>query len=403
MGTMRDESEIRVKKARDILAVLDPVRGVLGKNATLVFRTSPGRIEAVMYDQPHTQGIEVRVDFSAAEAAEGDLGRDVVITDLDPLIESVRTFGDEALTITLGTGSVVLANELARRELPRTSPPDLRVEGELPSFRGDRAEYVPMRVLRRILPAEKIEEAVAITFHGETLELKAADASGRNTYSVYSPAKTPTPEPVTSWFGLQILGDIVTKMHLKDEESVSLRMQEKGPAELSWEQGGASFRIVIAPRIEVRHGRQRQGQDPPGHRAVERRGEGDLPEGPGGHEHRVRPDPEQVHHRDDRGRDHTRGARADRPRHEEEPLHRGDAPEGRLHEEAPLRARAHRRRPGGHVRRSREDRDPQEADGREMETAEAEPMTEVAVIMLVSVLGGMAMAFAGHGAREGRR
>jgi hypothetical protein len=30
-------------------------------------------------------------------------------------------------------------------------------------------------------------------------------------------------------------------------------------------------------------------------------------------------------------------------------------------------------------------------------------MTEVAVIMLVSVLGGMAVASAGHGAREGRR
>ena len=30
-------------------------------------------------------------------------------------------------------------------------------------------------------------------------------------------------------------------------------------------------------------------------------------------------------------------------------------------------------------------------------------MTEMAVIMLVSVLGGMAVASAGHGAREGRR
>ena len=295
-------SILRIKSARSILAVLDPVRGVLGKGSTLVFRTSAGgMIEAVMYDQPHTQGIEVKVDASACECVEEDeLARDTVVTDLDPLIESVRTFGDEEVDMVFTSTSIVLENEHARRELPRTSPPDLRVEGELPSFRGDRAEYVPMRVLKRILPAEKIEEAVAITFHGETLELKAADASGRNTYSVFSPARTPTPEPVTSWFGLQILGDIVTKMHLKDEDSVSLRMQERGPAELSWEQGGASFRIVIAPRIEVRHGRQRQGQDPPGHRAVERRGEGDLPEGPGGHEHRVRPHPEQVHHRDDR-------------------------------------------------------------------------------------------------------
>lgn len=38
-----------------------------------------------------------------------------------------------------------------------------------------------------------------------------------------------------------------------------------------------------------------------------------------------------------------------------------------------------------------------------MAAAEAEPMTEMAVIMLVSVLGGMAVASAGRGAREGRR
>jgi|GEM_PF-5341854 len=242
---------ITVKEAKSILAVLDPIKGVTGKDAVLTLRTSDTGISTVMYDNGRTQGIEVSVGLDGDSIVAHGLQRDSISVDLDDLIDAIKTFGEEQVTISFERSSLVIQSEYARRVMPLITQIDTKMELHLSSVDEDEAVYVSMGKLKRLLPAEKVEEVIRVTLDDGKATFMADDGSGRNTYSVFVDLMHMSFERVTSSYGLDMLKEIVTKMHLKDDDMVRMGIMGNGPCMLSWEQREASFEVLMAPRLEV--------------------------------------------------------------------------------------------------------------------------------------------------------
>jgi len=81
------------------------------------------------------------------------------------------------------------------------------------------------------------------------LKMTAEDESGREMLTVRAQQDSSVDFPIRSQFGYEVVGDVVSKIHVDADKPIDLEMQDKGPMELRWDQGAASIRAVFAPRL----------------------------------------------------------------------------------------------------------------------------------------------------------
>jgi len=235
---------LQLESAKDALAVLDPIRGTVGKDAILVARTSPEAIEIVMYDAVRTCGIEVTIGKLADEC--WTMSRAVIKVDLDKLIEAVKSFGDETVRILATDRKLVILSKAARRVMPLLAG-EVRVDAHLPDIASDVVISVPVRTLRRVIQAEAVEDTVTICTSGTRTIFKAEDDTSRDTYEVFVDALDPQPEAKSS-YGLDLLKEIIPKIHLEKDNLIVLSYSMVGPCKLTWSQGKTDFDVLIAHR-----------------------------------------------------------------------------------------------------------------------------------------------------------
>ena len=246
------EGLIIIDEAKAVLDILDPIRGTVGKGQVLVFRTSPTKISTVMYDPAHAEGIQADIPLDAAHILTHDLKRDKVAVSLDNLIDAVKGFGDEEISIEFEASSVLITSEQAIRRLPRITDTDINEDLAVSDIREDAVLYVSMAKLKRAMQAENVREALEIVVDGTKAQFRASDDAGRNEYIVNIPATSAVVSlnKVGSQYGLSVLKDLVTKIRRDDDAVIRLAVQDRGPMHLRWEQGKADFAVVIANVVE---------------------------------------------------------------------------------------------------------------------------------------------------------
>lgn len=242
---------LSLHSAKDILSVLDPVRGTVGKGADLVLRTDVTGIKIVMYDAARICGIQVDVSKPETDSVitEFCTDRDTVRADLDKFIEAAKWFSDECVTISAEKSSIVMQSNRATRRMPRYGNDSNRFEIALAETPETAVLHVPFSTLKRILPGESIEEVMEISTFGDRATFTATDDKGNDSYTVYADMAGLQPE-CKAKYGFDCLKEIVNKIHLDKDALVRVAFATNAPLVLEWEQGPADFKVVIAPRTE---------------------------------------------------------------------------------------------------------------------------------------------------------
>ena len=238
-----------VKEAKMLLNVLDPIKGVCGKDAELIVRTDAEGLRIVMADQGGSSEIEVSVNMDHDDIVNHGLIESTVRVNLEKLMAVVKTFGTEEIVVAAVGSEVVIQSKMATWRIPQ-----IRFNGDRPrlhaySVNADGTAYVPLQALRRILYGENMAEVFVIELQDDMCKMTAEEGSGRETLTVRAQQMAAADFPVRSQFGYDIIGDVVSKIHVGADEVLDVGLMNKGPMEIRWTQGAASIRAVFASRI----------------------------------------------------------------------------------------------------------------------------------------------------------
>jgi len=236
-----------VKSAKAVLNVLDPVKGVLGKDADLIVRTEENGLSIAMADQGGVSEIEVSVDLKHENIIDHDTGRAYVCVPLDKLINALKTFGsDESVTIAAQDSEIILQSNMATWKIPQIRMDGTRKKLHAVTIDSDADATVTVQALKRILAAEYMAEVFKVTVEDRVLKMTAEAESGREGLTVREFQTVTADFPVSSQFGYDLMKDIFSRIHT--DGGVDMGLMNRGPMELEWRQGAAGIRAVFAPR-----------------------------------------------------------------------------------------------------------------------------------------------------------
>jgi len=236
-----------VREAKLLLNVLSPIKGVCGKDADLLVRTTAEGLSIVMSDQAGASEIEVQVDLGHEDITDCETTDATVCVSLEKAMSVIKTFGTEAVTLAAEGSELVVQSDMATWRIPQITTAD-RPKLHAHSVNADGSAYVPLSAMRRILFGEDMAEVFVIELQDMMCKLTAEAYSGREMLTVRAKQLSSADFPVRSQFGYDIIGDVVSKIHIGDDEALDVALMDRGPMEIRWTQGAASIRAVFAPR-----------------------------------------------------------------------------------------------------------------------------------------------------------
>ena len=238
---------IEVEEAKLLLDVLSPIKGVCGKDADLLVRTTAEGLSIVMSDQARASEIEVQVDLGHEDIIAHEIADATVCVSLEKVMAVVKTFGTEEVIIAAEGSDLIIQSKTATWRIPQITTAD-RPKLHAATFPSNGSACVPLSAMRRILFGEDMAEVFVIELQDRMCRMTAESESGREMLTVRAEQTASADFPVRSQFGYDVIGDVVSKIRIDPERSLDVDLMDRGPMEIRWTQGAASIRAVFAPR-----------------------------------------------------------------------------------------------------------------------------------------------------------
>lgn len=237
---------IIVKKADDLMKILDPMIGTAGKDADVTFNLAPTVVEVSVTDPARAvlcrMSADITMGYEDGTLGAYEIDKDISVTvPINTFAGIIKSFGSQEICLTMKDSTVIVSNDAAKRTF-RLSNTDKTAK----TLNIQYASYMQVGAqdLRRTVGMERISDGV--TYH--------LNSDGKLTIGTYSDTEsaeiyisTESYKSVKATYSSDILSDVIRRIHADD--NIEIGMSNDMPMQLNYNFRCATFWIMVAPRI----------------------------------------------------------------------------------------------------------------------------------------------------------